>query len=108
MKNAFQLLYDTVIDRKENPMEGSYTNYLFDEGVNKILKKCGEECSEVLIAAKDQDQGDLKNEICDLLYHLTVLMVQEGIALDEIEDILKERSNKIGNKKKMHETDRNS
>ncbi|MDD2484736.1 MAG: phosphoribosyl-ATP diphosphatase [Eubacteriales bacterium] len=108
MKNAFQLLYDTVIDRKENPMEGSYTNYLFDEGVNKILKKCGEECSEVLIAAKDQDQGDLKNEICDLLYHLMVLMVQEGIALDEIEDILKERSNKIGNKKKMHETDRNS
>ncbi len=108
MKNAFQLLYDTVCDRQKNPMEGSYTNYLFNEGINKILKKCGEECSEVLIAAKDNDNDDLKNEICDLFYHLTVLMAAKGIELDEIEEILEERSKKIGNKKIMHTTDRNS
>lgn len=108
MKNAFQILYDTVSDRKENPMNGSYTNYLFNEGLNKILKKCGEECSEVLIAAKDDSKEDLRNEICDLFYHLTVLMVEKEIKLEEIEEILAERSKKIGNKKIRHESDSNS
>jgi phosphoribosyl-ATP pyrophosphohydrolase len=108
MKNSFQMLYDTVSDRKENPMEGSYTNYLFNEGINKILKKCGEECSEVLIAAKDDSADDLRNEICDLFYHLTVLMVEKEIKLEEIEDILEERSQKIGNKKTTHQSDKNS
>jgi len=108
MKNGFQLLYETVMERKENPMDGSYTNYLFNEGVNKILKKCGEECSEVIIAAKDNDTEDLRNEICDLYYHLTVLMAEKGISLDEIEEILHERSKKIGNKKQFHVADHNS
>ena len=108
MKNEFQTLYTTICDRKENPMDGSYTNYLFEQGLNKILKKCGEECSEVIIAAKDTESIDLPNELCDLFYHLTVLMVEKGIALSEIEMILAERSLKIGNKKTAHESDKNT
>ena len=108
MNNEFQTLYQTICDRRENPMEGSYTNYLFEQGLNKILKKCGEECSEVIIAAKDPEPVDLPNELCDLFYHLFVLMVEQKIPLSEIETILAERSLKIGNKKTAHSTDKNS
>ena len=62
------------MDRKENPKEGSYTNYLFDKGIDKILKKCGEEATEIVIAAKNPDSEDLKFEIADFLYHMMVLM----------------------------------
>ena len=116
--NALRELYQVVLDRRRNFAENSYTCYLFEKGLDKILKKCGEECSEVIIAAKNVDAAgddareaalsDVKNEICDLLYHLTVLMVYEQIGLDEVEEILKGRSQKIGNLKTFHEVDRNS
>ncbi|HHU18533.1 MAG TPA: bifunctional phosphoribosyl-AMP cyclohydrolase/phosphoribosyl-ATP diphosphatase HisIE [Clostridiales bacterium] len=111
-------LYKVVMERKKTFSENSYTCYLFEKGLDKILKKCGEECSEVIIAAKntsfltgierDESQIEIKNEICDLLYHLTVLMVNEGISLEDIYDILKQRSRKIGNLKTFHQSDHNS
>ena len=107
-QNSLQSLYQVVLDRKENPIEGSYTCYLFSQGLDKILKKCGEECAETIIAAKNGIQADTENEICDLLYHLIVLMVQEHIPLEHIFSILKERSQKIGNLKKPHQSDHNS
>lgn len=115
---ALRELYQVVLDRRRHFAENSYTCYLFEKGLDKILKKCGEECSEVIIAAKnaaalgddmkDAALTEVKNEICDLLYHLTVLMVNEGISLDEIDGILKQRSRKIGNLKSFRDTDRNS
>ena len=79
-----------------------------EEYFNKILKKVGEECAETIIAAKNGVQADTENEICDLLYHLIVLMAQEHIPLEHIFSILKERSQKIGNLKKPHQSDHNS
>lgn len=108
MNDGFQRLYDVIIDRKERPVPDSYTCYLFGQGLNKILKKCGEECSEVIIAAKDGEREALKEEICDLLYHLAVLMAVQGIEPAEIADILERRSAKIGNRKAVRDTERNS
>lgn len=101
-------LYDVIMSRKENPEEGSYTCYLFDKGLDKILKKCGEECSEMIIASKNDDPEELKNEICDLVYHTLVLMAEKGIPVEEVQTILEERQRKIGNLKKFHQVDRNS
>ncbi|MFP4697619.1 MAG: bifunctional phosphoribosyl-AMP cyclohydrolase/phosphoribosyl-ATP diphosphatase HisIE [Eubacteriales bacterium] len=80
-------VYDVVLDRKVNPKEGSYTNYLFDKGIDKILKKVGEETAEVIIGAKNEGNEEVIYEISDLLYHLTVLMVEKDVTWD---DILKE------------------
>ena len=90
-------LYKLVEDRKINGAEGSYTRYLFDKGIDKILKKVGEECTEVIIAAKDSEKNEIINEICDLSYHLLVLMVDQGITLDDINNELVNRRNKINN-----------
>ncbi len=84
-------LYTTVIERKENPKEGSYTNYLMDKGLNKILKKVGEECTEVIIAAKDNDNKELVFEVADLMYHLTVMMAVKGINWDDVAVELQQR-----------------
>lgn len=84
-------VYSIIKDRKENPKEGSYTNYLFDKGIDKILKKCGEEATEIIIAAKNPNAEELKYEISDFLYHMLVLMVEVGLDLD---DIMKELSNR--------------
>ena len=83
-ENIIQNLYDTVLERRENPTEGSYTGYLFAQGLDKILKKCGEECSEVIIAAKNVDNQELTLEISDLLYHLSVLMAERGVTPDDV------------------------
>ena len=83
----FESVYDTIADRKENPKEGSYTNYLFDKGIDKILKKIGEEATEVVIAAKNSNPEEVKCEIADFLYHAMVLMVEKGLTW---EDIVKE------------------
>ena len=86
-KNPYAVLkklYDVVIDRKKNPKEGSYTNYLFDKGIDKILKKCGEEATEMVIAAKNPGAEELKYEIADLMYHMTVLMAECGIDWDDV------------------------
>lgn len=84
-------LYTTIMERKTNPKEGSYTNYLFDKGLNKILKKVGEECTEVIIAAKDNDTKELTFEIADLMYHLTVMMAVKGITWDDVAVELQQR-----------------
>lgn len=84
-------LYATVIDRIENPKEGSYTNYLIDQGLNKMLKKVGEECTEVVIAAKDKDKKELTFEIADLMYHLTVMMAASDVTWDDVAYELKQR-----------------
>ena len=101
-------LYDVVLNRKANPEEGSYTCYLFDQGLDKILKKLGEECSETIIAAKNGDKEELSLEICDLLYHLLVLMANEGLPIETVEAELEKRRAKIGNLKTFRETDKNS
>ena len=80
----------TIKDRIENPVAGSYTNYLFKEGINKILKKFGEEACETIIAAKT-NRDDVIYEVSDLMYHLTVLMVELGISWDEIKTELEKR-----------------
>ena len=76
--------YDVIAERKENPKEGSYTNYLFDKGIDKILKKVGEEATEMVIAAKNPDAEELKYEISDFLYHMMVLMVEKGLTWEEV------------------------
>lgn len=108
MSNALEELYNIVMKRKENFEEGSYTCYLFSQGENKILKKCGEECSEVIIASKNNDNNELKNEIADLLYHIIVLCAEKGLPYSEVEKVLEERSQKIGNLKKIHVSDKNT
>lgn len=101
-------LYEVIENRKENPEEGSYTCYLFDKGLDKILKKCGEECAEMIIASKNEDKDELIGEICDLVYHTMVLMVEKGVSVDEVAEILEKRRQKIGNLKQFHQVDRNS
>lgn len=81
---VFEIIYNTVVDRKENPKEGSYTNYLFDKGIDKILKKIGEEATEIVIAAKNPSAEETKYEISDFLYHMIVLMVEKGLNWDDI------------------------
>jgi len=91
-RRTLEELMDTVVDRKANPIEGSYTNYLIDNGLGKILKKVGEESSEIIIAALSENKEELIGEIGDLLYHLTVMMVEKGIDWSEILILLDERA----------------
>lgn len=98
-KGIIEDLYDIIEDRKLNPMEGSYTNYLFEKGLDKILKKVGEECTEVIIGSKNNDKEEIINEICDLTYHILVLMAKQDIKPSEVSKVLEERRVKIGNKK---------
>lgn len=85
-KSDFTLdaLMELIRGRKTNPQEGSYTTYLFQKGLDKILKKIGEESTEVIIAAKDNDQKETIYEISDLVYHVMVMMIQQGISLEDI------------------------
>jgi phosphoribosyl-ATP pyrophosphohydrolase/phosphoribosyl-AMP cyclohydrolase len=89
--HVFQSVYDVILDRKKNPKEGSYTNYLFDKGIDKILKKVGEENTEIIIAAKNPDPEEIKYEISDYLYHLMVLMAERGVTWEEITEELSRR-----------------
>lgn len=106
--NTFEELYKIIEQRKGNVEPNSYTCYLFEKGLDKILKKCGEECSEMIIAAKNNDNNELKEEICDFLYHMTVLMVEKGISTEEISEILKRRMDKMGNLKTSYNVDKDS
>ena len=81
---SYEGLYRLISGRKTNPKEGSYTTYLFDKGLDKILKKVGEECTEVIIAGKGGDKAETVYEIADLCYHVMVLMVQSGISLEDV------------------------
>lgn len=97
--NELNALYETIKDRKAHGEEGSYTTYLFEKGLEKILKKVGEECTEVVIASLTQTKEDQINEIGDLLYHLTVLMVEKGISMEDVNAELKRRAQKTHNLK---------
>lgn len=88
---VFESVYDTITDRKKNPKEGSYTNYLFEKGIDKILKKVGEEATEIVIAAKDPNPEEVKYEISDFLYHMMVLMVEKGVTWEDITNELADR-----------------
>ena len=85
---VFENEYNIILDRKLHPKEGSYTNYLFDKGIDKILKKVGEEATEIVIAAKNPDPEEIKFEIADFLYHMMVMKVDKGITWDEVLDEL--------------------
>lgn len=90
-KFSYQGLYDLLKGRMEQPREGSYTSYLFDKGLDKILKKIGEEATEVIIAAKAEDRAETVYEVADLCYHVMVLLVYAGISLDDISEELARR-----------------
>ncbi len=91
--HAFSMdgLYELLVGRKTDKPEGSYTTYLFEKGIDKILKKVGEECTEVIIGAKSNDKAETVYEIADLAYHVMVLMVEMGISIDDIKKELASR-----------------
>ncbi|MCL2772921.1 MAG: phosphoribosyl-ATP diphosphatase [Oscillospiraceae bacterium] len=105
-----------TVDTKEKDGEKSYTKYLFQEGINKILKKVGEECAETIIAAKDASSGAgaedynglLIGEVADLFYHVLVMLAELDIKWSDIEDELAERAKKMGNLKEMKTVDKNT
>lgn len=88
---VFEDVMDVILDRKVNPKEGSYTNYLFDKGIDKILKKLGEEATEIVIAAKNPNPNEIKYEISDFLYHMMVLMAEKNVTWEEITEELAKR-----------------
>lgn len=108
MNDTIENLYDVIMERKGKHIENSYTCYLFEKGIDKILKKVGEESSEVIIAAKNGINEETVGEISDLLYHLLVLMAEQGIKPADLQKILDERAEKTGNLKTFHQVDRNS
>ena len=88
---SYESLYEMLVGRKIEKKEGSYTTYLFEKGLDKILKKVGEECTEVIIAAKDDDKAETIYEVADLCYHVMVMMIQMGISLEDIHKELASR-----------------
>lgn len=100
--------YQTILDRKDAKEEGSYTCYLFEQGIDKILKKVGEESAEMIIAAKNGEKEETVGEICDLIYHTLVMMVDQNITVEDVEAVLRKRAEKSGNLKKFHVVDKNS
>ncbi len=110
---VYEEIFEVLKQRKKDfengsAPENSYTCYLFEKGTDKICKKVGEEATETVIAAKNGDNDELKNEINDLLYHVMVLCVDRGLDWSEVEKVLDERNEKIGNLKKFHQVDKNS
>ena len=91
MDSTIKDLYEVILHRKANFQEGSYTCYLFDKGLDKILKKVGEECTEVIIAGKADDKAETVYELADLAYHAMVLMVQMGITVEDVHKELASR-----------------
>lgn len=100
--------YETILARKSAQEEGSYTCYLFEQGIDKILKKVGEESTEMVIAAKNGEKDETVGEICDLIYHTLVMMVDQGITIEDVEAVLHKRAEKSGNLKQFHQVDKNS
>ena len=108
---VYEEIFEVIKQRKAdyesgNAAENSYTCYLFEKGVDKICKKVGEEATETVIAAKNGDNEELKNEINDLLYHVMVLCANQGLEWSDVEKVLDERNEKIGNLKQFHTTDK--
>lgn len=90
-QSILKKVYNQIISRRDNPVNGSYTNYLFEKGLDKILKKVGEEASEVIIGAKNKNKDELVYELSDLIYHSLVLMVSEGVTIDDLKKELTKR-----------------
>ena len=103
-----QDLYQVVLGRKRDPQEGSYTCYLFEQGIDKICKKVGEESAETIIAAKNGVSEQTVGEVSDLIYHLMVLLAAQDIPLEDVLAELERRSRKIGNLKQFKTVDRES
>jgi phosphoribosyl-ATP pyrophosphohydrolase len=101
-------LYEVIKSRKEQNEENSYTCYLFRQGIDKILKKIGEESAELIIAAKDGDKTRITEETCDLLYHILVMLNERGIDLSQVGGELGLRAQKTGNLKQSRKVDKNS
>ncbi len=98
-----QTLFNLLEQRKVKKIDGSYTNYLFDEGIDKIGKKIGEEAMELVIAAKNNDTDEIVNEAVDLMYHMFVLLVEQGISYEQIITELVMRQQKMQNLKSFNE-----
>lgn len=110
---VYEEIFEVIKQRKSafeqgTAQENSYTCYLFEKGVDKICKKIGEEATETVIAAKNGDNDELMNEINDLLYHVMVLCANQGLDWKDVERVLDERNEKIGNLKKFHTVDKNT
>ena len=101
-------LYQVVLGRKTEPQEGSYTCYLFEQGIDKICKKVGEESAETIIAAKNGVSEQTVGEVSDLIYHLMVLLAAQDIPLEDVLAELERRGRKIGNLKQFKTVDRNT
>ena len=101
--NEMQTLFNLLEQRKVKKIDGSYTNYLFDEGIDKIGKKIGEEAMELVIAAKNNDTDEIVNEAVDLMYHMFVLLVEQGISYEQIITELVMRQQKMQNLKSFNE-----
>lgn len=108
MDDCIREVYATILDRRDHPVEKSYTHYLFEQGIDKILKKVGEESAEVLIAAKNGDNAQTVGEIADLTYHVLVLMAQQGITPDDVQTLLAQRHGTAGNLKTFKQVDKNT
>ncbi len=106
--NSFEQMAAVIQQRREEPMEGSYTCYLFEKGLDKVLKKVGEECAETIIAAKNADKAELVGEINDVFYHMMVMMELCGVSLDDVTKEMDARAEKIGNLKNFHVSDHNT
>ncbi|MDR0821882.1 MAG: phosphoribosyl-ATP diphosphatase [Oscillospiraceae bacterium] len=108
MNDTLLQLEQTALERKAHPTEKSYTCYLFEQGIDKILKKCGEEAAEMIIAAKNSDNKELSLEISDLLYHIVILCAERGLPVADVFAELDRRSAKSGNLKDFKQTDKNT
>ena len=106
--NSFEQMEAVIAQRRAQPQEGSYTCYLFEQGLDKILKKVGEECAETIIAAKNGDKAELVGEINDVLYHLMVMMTACGVTMEEVCREMDLRAERIGNLKQFHVSDHNT
>ena len=106
--NSFEQMEAVIAQRRAEPQENSYTCYLFDKGLDKILKKVGEECAETIIAAKNGDKDELVGEINDVFYHMMVMMNACGVSLADVCDEMDKRAAKIGNLKQFHVSDHNT
>ena len=111
--NVLKETFEVIESRKKEHEEGSYTYYLFESGIDKILKKVGEECTETVIAAKNLKsgagtKGELVGEVSDLIYHLEVMLSDLDVTVDDVLEELDRRSQKTNNKKKFKQVDKNS
>jgi len=104
----FETLYETILDRRDNPQEGSYTCYLFDQGLDKILKKLGEECAETIIASKNRNRREIVGELADMAFHSAVLMAYLDILPGDVSAELARRAQKQGNLKQFKKVDKNT